>query len=101
MEYDIENDDAPNLKFEGELLAIASSYKPGSERWTVLELYKTEKGKFYVCVEVGKTMIEGEHQRQKAIFVSDLAEVRDYFGYGWLAKNLYRGADIEGSITVE
>lgn len=94
--YTIERDNAPDLRFRGEIIASASSKQPygGNGRWTVITLYKTASGK-YVCETEGKTQWQGELNRYDAAVCNTVAEVIAEFGHGWLAKELYAEAGIE------
>lgn len=97
----IENDGAPNIRITGQLLVCtsssannASSYYSGSVgRWTELNLYKTAGGRF-VAQSIGHTQWQGEHTRYKAAVCQTEADVIEFFGHGWLAKNLYEDAGI-------
>ena len=92
-------DKGPDIRFAGELLAQATTYKPNAKRWTELQLYRTEAGQ-YVCVEIGLTRVPGEKTRRSAEVAKDEAEVREFFEYGWLAKELYRRAGIDAAEDV-
>ena len=104
----LENDNAPAIRFTGELVAEtsssnnnASSYYSGQTgRWTTLKLYKTKGGKF-VAQSIGHTQWQGEHDRHKSAVCEDEAAVIAFFGHGWLAKDLYEEAGIEDVQDVE
>ena len=104
----LRNNNAPSLRFSGELLASTSSsnersssyYSGTTGRWTTLELYKTASGKF-VCQSIGHTQWQGEHDRHKAVVCETEAEVIEFFGHGWLAKDLYDDAGIEDVTDIE
>jgi hypothetical protein len=97
--YTLDIDNEPNLRFNGELLAsIASDNEAG--RWTELELYRTQAGKF-VCHQVGRTQWDGEVDRYTGKVCDTLQEVKDFFGHRWLAKQLYESASIEDVIDVD
>jgi hypothetical protein len=49
-------DGARTLQFEGEKLAVSSSYRPGSNRWIEFSLFKTLEGN-YVLARVGVSNI--------------------------------------------
>lgn len=100
-DYTLEVDNAPAIRFRGEHIAHASSKSPDNEsRWTELDLYRTAGGK-YICHTVGLTCYQGESDRYAATVCESLDEVRAVFGYGWLAKELYRYAGIDASVEVE
>lgn len=104
----LDNDNAPNVGFEGELIAEASSssnnasgYYSGSPgRWTELKLYRTKGGKL-VCQTVGHTQHSGEQTRYKVGVCETEADVIEFFGHGWLAKELYSRAGITDIQEVE
>lgn len=104
----LENDNAPAIRFTGELVAEtsssnnnASSYYSGQTgRWTTLKLYKTKGGKF-IAQSVGHTQWQGEHDRYKSAVCENEAAVIAFFGHGWLAKDLYEEAGIEDVQEVE
>ena len=104
----IQRDNDKDLKFTGENVASASSsensamsnYSGSTGRWTELNLYKTKGGKF-VCEQIGYTCWQGEHTRRKAVVCETEEEIIDFFGQGWLAKDLYESAGIENVEEVE
>lgn len=98
-EYTIERSNGIPLSFSGQIVARVSSGPKNGEathkkRWTVLILYKTTGGQ-YVCSQIGKTQIEGEQERVKAIVAKDAAAIIDFFGAGPLAAALYRELGIK------
>jgi hypothetical protein len=106
--FNIKRTDARDLKFTGELLSSAESsandasgsYSGSVGRWTELNLYLTKAGK-YVCQRISYTKWLGERDSYEA-GVHDTAEaVFDFFGGGWLAKELYTEAGLDTSETVE
>ena len=107
-EFELDRDNAPNLKFRGEKIASVSSsdnnasgsYSGSTGRWTTLRLYKTAGGKF-VCNTIGHTRWQGEQRRDAASVCATEAEVIQYFGHGWLAKELYVDAGIEDVESVD
>lgn len=101
-EFIIENDNQPDIKFIGELLGSVSSGEgdEGAGRWTVLNLYKTKGGK-YVCQTVGHTQWVDEKTRYKAEVCETAEDVQKFFGYRWLAKELYLAAGIDASVEIE
>ncbi|MDH5188493.1 MAG: hypothetical protein OEW37_05995 [Rhodospirillaceae bacterium] len=106
--YTVEIDNQPNVKFTGKKIGgastsnnQASSYYSGTVgRWTVLRLYQTAKGK-YICEQINYTQHQGEHNRFSGAVCETLDEVFKFFGYRWLAKELYDDAGIECTVTVE
>ena len=100
------NNDAPDIRFQGELIAEASSdsnvsWSSGTGgRWTELKLYRTAGGR-YVAQSIGRTKRQGEHTRYSAKVCETAADVIAFFGHGWLAKELYDDADIEDVQHVE
>lgn len=104
----VQRDNAPDLRLSGELIASASSsadnarsdYSGHTGRWTELALYKTTGGKF-VCSQVGRTQWQGEHDRRSGTVCNDVTGVIQFFGHGWLAKDLYEEAGIHDVETVD
>ena len=90
-EYTVERDDAPNLRFCGQILADATSRKSYNDggRWQELTLYKTAGGK-YVCCKVDVTRWIGERTRYKAVVCEGISDVIEFFGMSSLAKELYK-----------
>jgi hypothetical protein len=104
--FTLEIDDAPSLRFCGELIASAASsashvgrYSGQTGRWTELELYITESEK-YICYRIGRTIWAGERDRHSGKVCETLEEVKDFFGHRWLAKDLYADAGIDDAIEV-
>lgn len=102
----LEVDNEPDLSFTGQLIVHTSSSEKNG-RWVYLELYKTKSGKF-VCYQVNKTCWQGERDFKKAFVVSSgLTEqtrnqqIIDFFGQGWLAKDLYYEAKINNSVNLD
>lgn len=101
--YTVERDNEPALTFSGEKIASVSSYTTSNAtrwRWTELTLYRTQGGR-YVCEQVGRTRWQGEHTRHAATIADDTAGVIEFFGHGWLAKDLYDEAHIDASEHVD
>lgn len=104
----VKNDNAPDIRFTGELMARVKSspaqahpsYSNNTGRWTELELYKTQTGKF-VCLEIGCTQWQGEHNRYKSKACNSVEEVTQFFGHGWLAKELYERANLDTAIDLD
>lgn len=107
--FEVIRDNDRNLKFKGECIASASSsanqamgssYSGSVGRWTELRLYKTASGK-YICSSIGRTQWQGEHDRHSGAICETQSKVVDFFGNGWLAKDLYEAAGIDSSIEIE
>ncbi len=106
--FTIKRDNAPDLKFTGELVAAASSsannasssYSGSVGRWTELSLYRTKGGKF-VCQSEGCTQWQGEHNRHAAAVCETPEAVCEFFGSSWLAKELYENAGIDCAERVD
>lgn len=96
----IDNDNAPNLRFSGELIASESSKTYSSNRWTELNVWKTKGGR-YVCQQIGHTQWANETTRYSAKVCEDLEEVIEFFGHGRLAKDLYFSAGIDAVEEIE
>jgi len=107
-EVRVKRDSLPDIKFKGEKVAEASSsadranpgYSGETGRWCELYLYRTVGGKF-VASEIGRTSWEYEHDRHRAEVCNDASEVINFFGFGWLAKELYDNANIDAAEEAE
>ena len=99
--HTIERDNEPALRFTGELIAEASSWRADrDDRWTELRLYRTRGGR-YICEQVGHTRWQGERTRHSAGVCDTEADVIDWLGHGWLAKELYAEAGIDAAVDVD
>lgn len=98
--FTLQNDNAADIKFTGELIASVSSRDNDTTRWTELALYKTKGGK-YVVSSVGVTKWQGERDRYAATAFGHEEEVVEHLGYGWLAKELYEKAGIDASEAID
>lgn len=104
----VERDGDRAIKFSGKLIGSASTspetarsdYSGQTGRWTVLRLYRTQAGK-YVCEQIGKTRWQGEHNRYSGAVCETDQQVVEFFGLGWLAKELYDECDIDYSEIVD
>ena len=95
----LQRDGAADIKFSGRVLAKASSQEDKG-RWTELALYRTE-GVKYVCHSIGRTMWAGEHDRHAADVCETTDGVIEFFGHGWLAKEIYFQAGIDATVRVD
>ena len=97
--FTLEISNAPNVRFTGELVASTASsdnqamgfYSGQPGCWTELALYKTKGGKF-VCHQAERTSWQGERDRFSGKVCEALEEVKEFFGQGWLARDLYSEA---------
>jgi hypothetical protein len=104
----VKRDGDKDISFTGELIAEAetspetarSAYSVTTGRWVELRLYRTQGGKF-ICEQVGRTQWQGEHDRYSGAVCEDHAGVIEFFGNGWLAKELYEEAEISAAEEVE
>lgn len=92
-------DGEPDIRFTGQCIAKESSSRE-RDRWTELALYKTVGGNF-VCHQIGHSLWEGERTRYSGKVCSNTAQVIEFFGQGWLAKELYDSANITNVIHVK
>jgi hypothetical protein len=96
----VERDDEADLVFTGVQIAHVDNDPMNQQtRWTELTLYQAENGK-YICQVAHKTRWEGEHHSYKAEVCDNYAEIIEYFGYGRLAKKLYKRAHIDATLDV-
>lgn len=94
IEIEVTND--LNIRFQGVILGMATSKKKmegGHQRWTELILYQSDDGR-YVCQKIGRTTFPGEHHIFDHLVCETVEEVQGYFGFRWLAKEVYRQADL-------
>ena len=107
--FEIERDNGASLSFTGELLAkvsssdnnaSGSSYSGQTGRWQVLSLYRTEKGRF-ICQRIDRTRWQGERDSHAAAVCDDHKGMIEFFGHGWLAKDLYDEAGINAAVAIE
>lgn len=97
MQYIIDRQNARPIKFSGEKIASTDSRQGSNGRWTELALYKTDSGK-YVCEKIGLTLWqggEGGRNTDEAVVCESITEVVEYFGLGWLAKEIYQKVNID------
>ena len=95
--HTVERDGDRDLRFDGRLVASATSHHhegPRNTRWTELELYETAGGQF-VAAEIGKSLSQGEINRYAAWVCDDHEAVIEALGLGTLAKELYAKAGID------
>ena len=89
-------DGLADLRFTGTVVAEESSREwsgPRSLRWDVLELYRTRSGT-WVCSREHHTRYAKEQGSREGAVCASTAEVVQFFGYGFLAKQLYAAAGI-------
>lgn len=90
-EYRLIVDNQPDFHFNGTIIGYAASDSE-SGHWTELTLFETV-GEVFVCHEVN----HGKRTKNKGTYTEDINEVFQFFGYGWLAKQLYANANIDAS----
>ena len=105
----VEVDNGPDLRFYGKIRANVRSYSDKARvgeysgqvgRHSELSLYETAGGNF-VCQLVERTCWQGESDSYDGKVCDTVEQVKEYFGYGWLAKELYRDAGIDVALTVD
>lgn len=84
------------IRFSGALLASCDSSRGTKDKYTRLDLYRTDSGK-YVSVEHGVT--PGE-TKVWAYVHNDIDSVTAKLGHGWLSQELYRLSGLDVSIDV-
>ena len=99
----LEIDNQPDIQFVGELIASAESsdqremgrrYSGMHGRWKEMEIYRTQAGKM-VCHQINKTRWQNEEEVSTVKVCETDAEVIEFFGNCWVAKDLYEEAGIE------
>lgn len=105
----VERDNDRNLVFTGELIAkvsssddraMGSSYSGETGRWQILKLYKSKSGKF-IAQRISRTRWQGERDTYTAKVCSNHDEIVEFFGSGWLAKELFEEADVNADIDLD
>ncbi len=98
--FNIKRDNQRPLRFTGTCIAVAKS-SPDSGRSDfsgrsgvrdVLELYQTQSGGF-VAARARLTQWQGARDTYDAIAASSKEEIMEFFGFGWLAMDLYATAE--------
>ena len=99
---EIEVDYEPNIVFSGKEIATAQShdsdafggiYSGCAGLWTVLTLYETCKC-VYICHRVERTRFSGQKDQNFAKACKSIKEVKEFFGSGPIAIQLYETAGI-------
>ena len=111
--FTIERDNNPDLRFAGTLFAEVrsddrasdvlppgSSFVPTTEKVTCLRLYKTHKGNLIAVREEIANPLRN-HVSTAAAVCHDEDAVKEFFGFGPLAKALYTQCGIEFTVDVE
>ncbi|MDZ4390416.1 MAG: hypothetical protein U0974_11885 [Gemmatimonadales bacterium] len=104
----LEMSDGPKICFDGKILAkVVSSGDPKEEsrfsglvgRRTELALYKTQEGTF-ICHRTSLQGTRSQRSKFEGGAYRDLKQVMDFFGHGWLARELYAKASIDDTMRV-
>lgn len=77
--YRLKRDGEKDIQFKGELIGEGSSQShsgPCSNRWTEIDIYRTEGGKYVVSI-IGRTCWQGETDRFQAVICDTPADVVD------------------------
>lgn len=76
--HEITRDNDRNLRFEGRSLGHGeqgnSMYRADWNRWTVVEIYETESGRYVVAI-TSYTKWEGERDRSRALIIDTAEEL--------------------------
>lgn len=99
---------APNIRFKGELIASSKSswdrchpnYSGTTGIAITLRLYRTATGK-YVCHIARHTQWQGESDVFSGAVCESEAEVIEFFGQGWQAREVYDEAEIDNVIDID
>lgn len=92
--YLIQQDKDKILRFKGVFIGNVSSHRYNAKRWTELNLYKTEQGR-YIGQTIGRTQIKSERDIYNAKVCKSENEVIEFFGLGKLARRLYDMVNIQ------
>jgi hypothetical protein len=74
-EIKLERQGEVDLMFNGDLLVDLSSYEPGKLRWTTIQIWRTDRGR-YVARQIGKSTAAGEIDRTAVTVCDTPLEVR-------------------------
>ena len=86
-----------HLEFEGDELASVTSNPNGQKaRWTELKVYVAST-KQIVAQTLGLSDFDGETTRSDAEVVDSLEKLPNVFGFGFLAKELYKKLSLDFS----
>lgn len=102
----VKRDNERDIKFIGKKIASVASYEndPGSiGHWNKLFLYRTKGGK-YICEKFDCTVWGEEKIRREGCIcgaINQIDQIIEFFGTGYLAKELYETAGIDTAIEVE
>lgn len=94
-------DNATSFSFDGEMISEAlgvtksldHQYEESDGPWAEFRLYSTLDGR-YVCEQVRCENWKGGHERHKISICDSKNKIRDFFGTGGLARELYADADL-------
>lgn len=93
---------APDIRFTGKLLARVhdsdTNFNSLTEKWTKMSLYKT-KGNKFICYHVIKSWAYEYYC--SGLVCETIEDVKEFFGQGWLAEELYYEAEIEHVVEVD
>lgn len=91
-EIEVEVSDAPDLIFNGKLIAEVKELEQRGV-WREMRLFAVESGGF-ICHLTNGTRWEGKKNKYSAFECDSEDEVKEYFGFSDLAKELYKKAGI-------
>ena len=130
VEHVVPRDQAPDLRFQGTLIASAAPDSSLRGRWHEYRIYRTASGNL-ICSKIGRSILEGERDKFETFGVVRSkapgeggnarlyelngnwlgeASARDkierdritaFFGWGELAKQLYEKAGFETDIVID
>lgn len=90
------------LRFKGKLIAktetssndASPAYSGMTGIWSIYRIYETQQGR-YVCQLVTHSQWQGDSSTYGVKICATPEEVSDFFGFGWIGKDLYRQAGFE------
>jgi|SRR5215475_3176304 len=107
-QFNLRNDEGRNVKFTGECIgsacnefdrACGSAWSGETGRRYELALYRSNSGRL-ICERIMYTQWVGERDHHVVKLCLTLENVFDFFGYGPLAKQLYKDAAIDDAEQV-
>lgn len=96
----VRNDSGLDIQFMGMELAVVSSEHSEAAEWTELRVHETENGRFVFSKSFIKRNFP-DSNKFEAIVQPQLEGCISFFGYGWLAKNLYEKIGVKGFLDLD
>ena len=83
------------VKFNGRLISRVDDKKSNfKRRWNEFLIYLTDKDTYF-CVQVFHSNLKNDKKLYKMKECDSILELKQFFGEGWLARDLYKDAFID------